>query len=84
MSDDFYQRLDRKEAEVRIERIFKNRPENLHDYQGCANDPSMEQGKQPKGWDCHTCHDNGFVVCEGEVTPCPKCNPDSGAFGEDD
>jgi hypothetical protein len=42
MSDDFYKRLDAKEQEGRLARIFKNRPDNLHDYQGCANDPSMQ------------------------------------------
>lgn len=35
---DFYRRLDEAEQKGRIDRIFKNRPENLHDYQGCAND----------------------------------------------
>ncbi len=39
-SETFYQALDRKEREGRIERL-KNRPDNLHDYQGCANDPKM-------------------------------------------
>jgi hypothetical protein len=42
MSETFYQRLDRIEQENRIARIFKDRPENLHDYQGCANDPKMQ------------------------------------------
>lgn len=31
----FYDELDRREAEVRINRVIANRPENLHDYQGC-------------------------------------------------
>lgn len=38
---EFYRRLDEKEAQGRIDRIFASRPENLHDYQGCANDPNM-------------------------------------------
>jgi hypothetical protein len=24
------------------------------------------------------CNDHGFVSCEGDVAPCPGCNPDSG------
>ncbi len=40
MSDDFYRRLDEKQEKDKIERIFKDRPENLHDYQGCVNDPA--------------------------------------------
>jgi hypothetical protein len=33
----FYDELDRKESEGRIDRVFANRPENLHDYQGCVS-----------------------------------------------
>ena len=32
----FYDELDRKEAEGRINRVLADRPENLHDYQGCV------------------------------------------------
>ncbi len=41
MSDNFYRRLDAKEQENRLARLFKNRPDNLHDYQGCANDAKL-------------------------------------------
>lgn len=34
----FFDELDRKEQEARISRIFSDRPDNLHDYQGCEND----------------------------------------------
>jgi hypothetical protein len=34
----FFQRMDRIEYENRMARLFKDRPENLHDYQGCAKD----------------------------------------------
>jgi hypothetical protein len=27
---------------------------------------------------CETCASKGFVLCEGGVVPCPRCNPDSG------
>lgn len=38
---EFYKRLADKEAQGKIDRFFASRPENLHDYQGCANDPNM-------------------------------------------
>lgn len=38
MSDDFYKRLDARIREDRIARIFKDRLESLHDYQGCAKE----------------------------------------------
>lgn len=28
--------------------------------------------------DCETCRDKGFARAGSEVTPCPRCNPDSG------
>lgn len=34
----FFRRLDERELEERTARVFKDRPENLHDYQGCAKD----------------------------------------------
>ena len=40
MSEDFYRRLNEEQEKERIARIFKDRPENLHDYQGCVNDPA--------------------------------------------
>jgi hypothetical protein len=40
MSEDFYRRLNEEQEKERIARIFKDRPENLHDYQGCENDPA--------------------------------------------
>jgi len=42
MSETFYERLDRVEQENRLARLFKDRPENLHDYQGCANDAASK------------------------------------------
>lgn len=42
----FHQRLDRIERENRIKRIYANRPENLHDYQGCANDLAMQNAAE--------------------------------------
>lgn len=27
---------------------------------------------------CYICKDKGFVRCEGETSPCPNCNEDSG------
>jgi hypothetical protein len=39
---DFYRRLDEAEQQNRLNRLFVNRPDNMHDYQGCANDPSMQ------------------------------------------
>ena len=44
---DFYRRLDEREAQERTARIFRNRPENLHDYQGCKADEAREQAEQP-------------------------------------
>lgn len=37
----FYSELDRIADKNRNARICASRPENLHDYQGCANDPNM-------------------------------------------
>jgi hypothetical protein len=45
----FYDELDRKVREARITRLFANRPENLHDYQGCANDRTMQREGVMKG-----------------------------------
>jgi len=39
----FYERLDRIERENRIKRLFADRPDNLHDYQGCAKDAAKEK-----------------------------------------
>lgn len=37
---------------------------------------SGEEGvREPR---CEICKDQGFVLCAGEVEPCPNCNPDSG------
>jgi hypothetical protein len=44
---DFYKRLDDKEQQNRLKRLFANRPDNLHEYQGCANDPSMVPESTP-------------------------------------
>lgn len=34
---DFYRELDKREQQARIDRLVANRPENLHDYQGCVS-----------------------------------------------
>lgn len=44
---DFYRRLDEREAQARTERIFRDRPDNLHDYQGCKADEARQQQEQP-------------------------------------
>jgi hypothetical protein len=40
----FYDEWNRKEHEYRMARIAQ-RPANLHDYQGCANDPTMQRNR---------------------------------------
>lgn len=37
----FYEELYRREQTQRIERICKDRPENLHDYQGCVAEAAL-------------------------------------------
>jgi hypothetical protein len=56
---DFYKRLDEIEQKNRLDRLFADRPDNLHDYQGCAamkSDshplPLPEKGETKK---CESC-----------------------------
>jgi len=35
---DFYRRLDERMLRERTARIFRDRPDSLHDYQGCVRD----------------------------------------------
>jgi len=44
----FYRRLDELEIEGRAKRMLANRPDNLHDYQGCANDEAKKQPSCPR------------------------------------
>ena len=39
MSDNFYKQIDTQIEKENINRIFNDRPDDLHDYQGCENDP---------------------------------------------
>jgi hypothetical protein len=78
--DDFYRRLDAEQEKNRIERIFKNRPANLHDYQGCENDPvhlrqriaNLEQTNfnLRRAYHNASAHNQFFERCED-----PYCNP---------
>jgi hypothetical protein len=46
MSDDFYRKLDEAEIKGRNERIFRDRPANLHDYQGCEHMPWVQANRE--------------------------------------
>jgi hypothetical protein len=50
---DFYDRLNQREVEQRAARIMANRPDNLHDYQGCAKDAEREGVQQLAGMRSH-------------------------------
>jgi len=46
---DFYDGINAKEQADRTARIFRDRPENLHDYQGCSTEgPRVDFGTKDK------------------------------------
>jgi hypothetical protein len=45
MASEFYRRLDEAVSKTRTARIFRDRPANLHDYQGCVNDQKLRKSK---------------------------------------
>ena len=45
----FFEELDRREREARTQRILANRPDNLHDYQGCAKE-SRQVEESEESW----------------------------------
>lgn len=64
---DFYKRLDAAKSNNRLKRLFADRPENLHDYQGCVNDPSMQSQADTPSATTEPIGD------EPPVDPCPFC-----------
>jgi hypothetical protein len=70
--DDFYERLDRACSENSgTAQLLRERPENLHDYQGCANDPKMQPLDKEKSCctvcdarkKCHVCGQQTLYAC---------------------
>lgn len=59
---EFYRRLAEREIAERNARIFRDRPENLHDYQGCAKDAEVCRCGHTRR--CHT-----ETVCD-DGCPC--------------
>jgi hypothetical protein len=47
MASEFYRRLDEAVSKTRTARIFRDRPANLHDYQGCARDAAQAATGKP-------------------------------------
>jgi hypothetical protein len=70
--DDFYERLDKAcSGHSGIAQLLRERPENLHDYQGCANDPKMQPLDKEKSCctvcdarkKCHVCGQQTLFAC---------------------
>ena len=71
---EFYKRLDEAEQANRVKRIFSDRPDNLHDYQGCANDLARQNAAeslpaQPEQEICKCGH--GHWNKQGGCSCCP-------------
>lgn len=53
---EFYEELDRREAEHR-QRLVADRPDNLHNYQGCKREAALNHS-------CFSCDGKGCILCD--------------------
>jgi hypothetical protein len=73
--NEFYRQLEVPIIRERMERVAQNRPENLHEYQGCANDQARAAEQLPFSRERHRM--NGCVEYDGDMgypdNRCEQC-----------
>lgn len=83
---EFFKELDRREAAAKTMRLSE-RPENLHDYQGCARDVELQTCinypcQLPKGHSGPCSSTDPIEACDLRIMVAPELFEDSGGQDE--